>query len=152
MLRRGELRIGEFVPDDFLRAISIEERGAAWEKSLGAGESFTWVAENGDTALGWISAGRSRHADARESTGEIWAVYVHPGHWSKGVGRALCATAEDELRTQGFTDVTLWVLKDNERALRFYISGGFLHDDCADRMIERGGKALSEVRLMKQFV
>jgi ribosomal protein S18 acetylase RimI-like enzyme len=139
-------------PDQFLRELSIEQRHAGWQQILKAAEASTWVAEDGDTALGWISAARSRDVDAEQSTGEIWAVYVDPGHWSKGVGRALCAAAEQELRTQGFTDVTLWVLKDNERALRFYVSNGFVRDACPDRIIERGGKALNEVRMRKQFV
>ena len=59
---------------------------------------------------------------------------------------------QQELRAQGFTDVTLWVFEDNERALRFYMSNGFVRDSCADRIVDRGGKALSEVRMRKQCV
>ena len=102
--------------------------------------------------LGWISAAASRDADARRPTGEIWAVYIDPNHWGEGVGRALCDAAEQELRRQGFTEATLWVLKDNQRALRFYLSNGFARDACEDRIIQRGGKELREVRLRKQFV
>ena len=47
--------------------------------------------------------------------------------------------------------MTLWVLKDNERALGFYASNGFSPDACEDRIIERGGKELREVRMRKQF-
>lgn len=140
------------VPDEFLRALSLELRHAVWQKNLEGGESRTWVAEDGGTALGWISAGRSRDADATQSTGEIWAVYVGPHHWNRGVGRALCSTAEHELRTQAFTEMTLWVLKENERALRFYRAYGFLLDACPERIAQRGGKALSEVRMRKQLV
>jgi ribosomal protein S18 acetylase RimI-like enzyme len=139
------------VPDEFLRALSVEERHVGWHRILETGESLTWVAEDGYMLLGWISVGRSRDVNAPPSTGEIWAIYVDPDHWSKGVGRALCTAAEQELRRQGFTDMTLWVLKDNERALQFYFSNGFIRDACADRIIERGGKALSEVRMKKQF-
>jgi ribosomal protein S18 acetylase RimI-like enzyme len=138
------------VPDEYLRALSIEQRRAGWRQILAAGESV-WVAEDGNKVLGWISAARSRDADSSQA-GEIWAVNVDPGHWGKGVGGALCTAAEQELRKQGFTDVTLWVLKDNERALRFYVSNGFIRDVCKDRLIQRGGKALSEVRMRKRFV
>jgi ribosomal protein S18 acetylase RimI-like enzyme len=140
------------VPEEFLGSLSIGQRHAVWQRNLEARESLTWVAEDGDSVLGWISAGQSRDADATRSTGEIWAVYVDPHHWSKGVGRELCAAAQQELRMQGFADVTLWVLKDNERALRFYKWNGFTRDACAERIIQRSGKTLPEVRLRKQLV
>jgi ribosomal protein S18 acetylase RimI-like enzyme len=139
------------VPDEYLRTLSIEQRHARWRQILEAGESVL-VAEDGDKAVGWISAARSRDVDAPQSTGEIWAVYVDPGHWGKGIGRALCAAAEEELRRQGFTEVTLWVLKDNERAQRFYVSTGLIPDACEDRIVQIGGKALREVRMRKHFV
>ena len=87
-----------------------------------------WVAQESETIVGWISAAGSRDADAGASTGEIWAVYVAPGRWRKGIGRSLCETAERYLRLEGFIEVTLWVLKDNERAVKFYQSDGFVLD------------------------
>ena len=140
------------VPDDFLRALSIEKRCAAWRQNLAAKTPSTWIALDGDTALGWISAAASRDGDAPHSTGEIWAVYIDPNHWGEGAGRALCEAAQQELRKQGFTAVTLWVLKDNQRALRFYLANGFVRDACAERMVQRGGKELREVRLRKPLV
>lgn len=140
------------IPDEYLCSLSIEKRHAAWQEELEAGNSFMWVAEEGDTALGWISAAASRDVDASQSTGEIWAVYIDPSHWGEGAGRALCDAAEQELRRRGFTEVTLWVLEDNQRALGFYLSNGFFRDACEDRIIERGGKELREVRLRKQFL
>jgi ribosomal protein S18 acetylase RimI-like enzyme len=139
------------VPDEYLGALSIEQRHAGWRQILEAGESV-WVAEDGNEVLGWISAARSRDVDASQSTGEIWAVYVDPGHWRTGVGRALCAAAEQELRRQGFTEMTLWALKDNELARRFYASIGFVRDACEDRIIQLGGKGLHEVRMRKYFI
>ena len=139
------------IPDEYLRSLSIEERHAAWQRALEAGHPLTWVAEEGDTAVGWISAAASRDVDARQSAGEIWAVYIDPSNWGEGAGRALCDAAEQELRRLGFAEVTLWVLEDNQRALGFYLSNGFFRDACEDRIIERGGKELREVRMRKQF-
>jgi ribosomal protein S18 acetylase RimI-like enzyme len=140
------------VPDEYLRSLSVEGRYAGWRQILEAAEESIWVAEDGEMALGWISASRSRDVDAAQTTGEIWAIYVDPICWGKGVGRALFAAAEQEPRKRGFTDATLWVLKDNERALRFYVSIGFVHDACEDRIEHLGGKALVEVRLRKRLV
>src|SRR5882762_9114245 len=124
------------IPDEYLRSLSIEKRHALWQQDLEAGHPFTWVAEESDSVLGWISAAASRDADASQSTGEIWAVYIDPSHWGEGAGRALCDAAEQELRRRGCTEVTLWVLKDNQRALGFYRSNGFSCDASEDRIIE----------------
>src|SRR5712671_5908516 len=66
------------IPDEYLGSLSIEERHAAWQQLLEAGQPLTWVAEERDIALGWISAAASRDADASQSTGEIRAVYIDP--------------------------------------------------------------------------
>ena len=108
--------------------------------------------QKSDAIVGWISAGPSRDTDAGTSAGEIWAVYVASGYWGKGVGRSLCVQAEQHLRTKGFIAVTLWVLKDNERAVKFYQSNGFVLDIGATKEIERGGKTLSEVRFRKPLI
>jgi ribosomal protein S18 acetylase RimI-like enzyme len=139
------------VPDEFLDAMSIEERHLRWQQILEVGQSATWIAEEGDIALGWISAGANRDSDSTQSSGEIWAVYIDPDHWRKGVGRALCTVAEQELRSRGYREVTLWVLEGNERAIRFYQSIGFAHDTCEARITERGGRSVREVHLRKQL-
>jgi len=114
------------VPDEFLDSLSIDRREATWREILLTGNEAVWVAQESETIVGWISAAASRDADAGASTGEIWAVYVTPGHWGKGVGRSLCESAERHSRLGGFIEVTLWVLRDNERAVKFYQSNGFI--------------------------
>jgi ribosomal protein S18 acetylase RimI-like enzyme len=64
----------------------------------------------------------------------------------------LCVQVEQHLRSEGFIAVTLWVLRDNERALKFYQSYGFVLDIDATKEIERGGKTLSEVRFRKPLI
>ena len=140
------------VPDEYLDSLSIDGRESAWRQNLLAADTSTWVAQDSDAIVGWISAGPSRDTDAGASAGEIWAVYVAPGCWGRGVGRTLCAQAEQHLRTEGFIAVTLWVLKDNERAVKFYRSNGFVLDLGATKEIERGGKTLSEVRFQKPLI
>jgi len=139
------------VPDEYLDSLSIHRRESAWRQNLLA-DTSTWVAQESDAIVGWISVGPSRDTDAGTSAGEIWAVYVAPGCWGKGVGHSLCVQAEQHLRTEGFIAVTLWVLKDNERAVKFYQSNGFVLDIGATKEIERGGKTLSEVRFRKPLI
>jgi len=151
-LKRGGPHIGEIVPDEFLDSLSVDKRESTWRQHLLAGDAAAWVAQESETMVGWISAAGSRDSDADASTGEIWAVHVAPEHWGRGVGRSLCETAERYLRLEGFIEVTLWVLRDNERAVKFYRSNGFVLDIGHEKMLERGGKTLPEDRFRKPLI
>jgi ribosomal protein S18 acetylase RimI-like enzyme len=140
------------VPDEYLDSLSIDGRESAWRQQLLAAHTTTWVAQVSDAIVAWISVGPSRDADAGASTGEIWAVYVAPGCWGQGIGRSLCEHAEQQLRREGCIEVTLWVLKDNERAVKFYQSNGFVPDSGHEKKIERGGKTLVEIRFRKPLI
>ena len=57
--------------------------------------------------------------------GEVYAIYVLPGHWSSGAGRALMHGVLTLAAGQDYNDVSLWVLEANARARRFYEKAGF---------------------------
>jgi ribosomal protein S18 acetylase RimI-like enzyme len=57
--------------------------------------------------------------------GELYAIYVLPGHWDTGVGRALLDGVLGLAAGQDYNDVSLWVLEANARARRFYEIAGF---------------------------
>ena len=56
------------------------------------------------------------------------------------------------MHLEGFVEVTLWVLRHNERAVKFYQSNGFVLDIGDTKTLERGGKILPEDRLRKPLI
>jgi len=136
------------VPAQFLASLSVDQREGIWRQRLEQDAPRTWVIEEHGLVLGWINAGPSRDADAPSSTSELSAIYVDPKHWRRGVGQRLWSDTEEELRRSGFSDVTLWVLRDNAGALAFYRSNGFV-DDGIEKTVELGGAELVEIRLRK---
>ncbi|MHB1596012.1 MAG: GNAT family N-acetyltransferase [Streptosporangiaceae bacterium] len=62
---------------------------------------------------------------AGRTRAELYAIYVLPGYWSAGAGRALMAEVIYRTRAAGYPALTLWVLQDNDRARRFYERAGF---------------------------
>jgi len=138
------------VPAQFLASMSVDHRERTWRQRLEQDAAGSWVIEEHGAVLGWISAGPSRDADARSSTSELWAIYVDPKHWRRGVGQRLWDEVEDQLRRAGFSDVTLWVLQDNGGALAFYRSNGFFLDG-TEKTVELGGTELVEIRLRKRL-
>jgi ribosomal protein S18 acetylase RimI-like enzyme len=132
-------------------AISIERRASTWEEALSNRTSEVWVAEEKGRLLGWISVGSSRDPDATSETAELWAVYVDPSDFRRGVGRALWLEAEHHLRCANFSEVTLWVLAKNENALEFYDRLGFMRDPSSKKSLEVGGAQLVEIRLRRSL-
>ena len=62
------------------------------------------------------------------SVAELYALYVRPAWWSTGTGRALMERVLARTSTAGYQSITLWVLRDNLRARRFYERAGFAPD------------------------
>jgi GNAT superfamily N-acetyltransferase len=108
--------------------------------------SATFVAELDGHVVGFASVGASREEDARE--GELYAIYLLPSCWDRGIGRALLERAEKSLRASGFTEAVLWVLEGNERAERFYRAGGW-QPDGTRKLDAFAGPPLPELRYRK---
>jgi GNAT superfamily N-acetyltransferase len=105
------------------------------------------VAELDHEVAGFVLHGPCRDDGADAKTGEIWALYVDPGRWRAGVGRALVDAALDDLRRGGFAESTVWTLADSPRNLRFYEALGFELDGAQQRRESFG--APLEVRLRR---
>jgi len=134
------------VPDAYLNALSVDRREALWRESILQGTSEIWVADRESVVTGWVAFCPSRDRDATPTVGEVAAIYVTPGHWSTGTGRDLLNVALRRLSERHFRSVTLWVLEENERAIRFYRAAGFKPEAASRKDIDIGGKLLSEIR------
>lgn len=117
------------MPDEFLDGLNEEKRVNMWRELTQNPDKIVLVAEatEGDI-LGFSALGPSRDADTSPNTAEVAAIYVHPEKWRKGIGRALLSASFDQLRSNGYGQVILWVLEGNQRARSFYESFGFTAD------------------------
>ena len=97
-------------------------------------------------ADGWIFFGPSRDRDAVPGEGEIYAIYVAPDRWSRGIGRGLWEEARRVFRAGCYRVVSLWVFQANVRARRFYERLGFAEEPGARKLFERDGATAPEVR------
>ena len=140
------------VPDDQLKSMSsVEKRQAYWREAIEYCEPQVQVAVDGDKIVGFVGFDRSRDEKTRNTTGEIWALYVTPEHWGQGAGLALWDAAREGLIEEGCTEVTLWVMLRNERALRFYELAGFKRELNTARTTTVGGAKVEEIRLKRKL-
>src|SRR5215218_4770646 len=110
-------------PREALTGLSVEQRAQMWRGQIASGRAII-VAEENAVVQGFAAVGPPQDEEL-EGFGELYAIYVEPSLWGRGIGRKLCAAAEEALRRGGFREAILWVLEDNPRARRFYEAGGW---------------------------
>ena len=102
----------------------------------------TLIAMDGKKVVGFISYGNFR--DEAIQAGEIIALYVLKDYYGKGVSKQLMHAAFVAL--DQFSEIYLWVLKDNKRAIAFYQKMGFTVDG-PEKILELG-KPVKELRMV----
>ena len=142
---------GGIVPDDHLKSFTVAKRQALWLDAIKFSEPQVWVAMDANAIVGFVGFDRSRDAKSKATTGEIWAMYAAPDYWGNGVGLALWDAARDGLVEEGCTDVTLWVLLKNERALRFYDLAGFKREMNTAKTVPMGSAKVEEIRMRRKL-
>jgi GNAT superfamily N-acetyltransferase len=136
--------------ESLLQGLDAAEREASWAARLaspGPGEVVI-VAERGEPVIGFASAGPARDEDLQDGRHlELYAIYLHPEHWSAGIGSALLehTLAQAVAVTPSAAAVTLWVLEQNRRARRFYERHGFSTDGAVTEY-EQQGESAAELR------
>ena len=137
------------MPDAYLASLSVGERVDRWTKAISRpGPAQVVVAELGGVMAGFCSFGPTRDA-AEPDVAEIYSVNIFPPLWRRGAGRALCEHALREAARREHSAMTLWVLKENERARRFYERLGYAPDGAEKTDSALIGSPLNDVRYRK---
>jgi ribosomal protein S18 acetylase RimI-like enzyme len=136
---------------EYLESLSVPKRERAWRAILADGNAQVLVARYGEHVVGFVSFSASRDPDAQPHHGEVSAIYVLPSFWSTGVGLALWQEAKRNLQSQGFSQISLWVISNNARAIRFYTLAGFHGEIGSAKQSERGGTRFQETRYVYQM-
>jgi ribosomal protein S18 acetylase RimI-like enzyme len=119
-----------------------------FRKSIGNESDLFCVAEDGVEIIGFLALGSCRDPDIdQSSTGEVYAMYLLPEYWRKGIGRAMSHMADRLLKDRGYSRAVLWVFKDNTKARMFYEAMGFVADG-ATKVLDMGAP-LNAVRYCK---
>jgi GNAT superfamily N-acetyltransferase len=91
--------------------------------------SFNLVAEQDRRIAGSCSVvAPARDGDLGEEVIELVAIYVDPSCWREGIGRGLIEEAIKRAEWAGFSQMSLWTLRDNQPAQAFYAKFGWRPD------------------------
>lgn len=126
------------MPQDALDALTDEEFVVAWRSQMAETDRDTHVCLIRGRVIGFVSFGPCRDDGAdRRRLAEIYGIYLIREAWGRGHGRRLLQFAVERLGVQGFVEVLLWVLRENDRARRFYERAGLRLDPEAKKVVRR---------------
>ena len=142
----------DLLPDSVLARLSIEEAEVRWQERLAEPWAELLVLTQDEAIAGYVGYGPTRDgALDPKKVGEVYVLYVAPPAWRKGHGSALLREAMDSLRKEGSTEVVVWVLYNNERAIAFYQSAGFVADGARQVKERADGTTMVIARYRQQF-
>jgi ribosomal protein S18 acetylase RimI-like enzyme len=114
------------LPDKMLASLSAEARAASWAKIMRepatAHSTVVYLAEHEATIIGFGACGAQRAEGLRSKGygGEVNAIYVLREFQKRKIGVRLFSAMSSDLLRRGISAATLWVLRENTRARRFY--------------------------------
>jgi len=131
------------IPDVWLDSMSLADHVAHFERRLAERTRHTLVCrdDEGDEGVrGWLGMRLTSR------TLELEGLYVDPAFLRRGIGTSLWRQASLLATAEGARTAAAWVVSLDERARSFYAALGFGERPGHFRELERGGKALRELR------
>lgn len=121
------------LPQQLLDGLDVGRRAAHWRRNIEDPTSTVHVAADPAGHVGgFIAVGHSQDEDQAGAVGALFAVYLLPQLWSRGIGGRLHAAGVAALAAR-FEEATLWVLDSNARARTFYERHGWQLDGAVKR-------------------
>lgn len=140
------------IPDAVLDTLSVQKREQKWQDLLDNNIKVL-VIEHDNNIIGFASLCPSHDKDTDPKIyGEISAIYLHPDVWYQGLGKKLCTIAISELEKMGFSEVIVWILKENDQARKFYEAMDFNETGHSKLEPYNQDVALNEVRYRKNIL
>lgn len=135
----------DLLPGKYLDELRPEDRAQKYDfGSTDALHPHTIVATEGGVIHGFATTAPARDVEM-PGYGELFALYVDPDRWGRGIGVALVSAARARLIDLGFQNALLWVLVGNIRAERFYRNDQWIPDGVR-RSDEIWGMKVDELR------
>lgn len=149
-VRSWQVAYRTLLPDDYLDQLRPEDRAQKYDfASRDHLKPQTIVAAEGGLIHGFATTAPARDSDLT-GYGELYALYVDPEQWGRGIGVALVSAARARLFGLGFRSAVLWVLAGNVRAERFYQVDMWAPDGLS-RTDSVWGVAVGEIRYRRRL-
>ena len=152
------------IPADYMaREITDERWVPVFRQNHGEGRYHGLLLYDGEQPLCCATYGPARVDQSAGDTicafsspgladwGELVSLYAHPDYWGQGYGSAVMKEVLRRLNTAGYPGCFLYVLRENDRARRFYEKHGFVWDGHSLEMALTADTTLTDLRYCLPF-
>ncbi|WP_327277647.1 GNAT family N-acetyltransferase [Streptomyces sp. NBC_01224] len=144
-VRSWQVAFAGLVPQHYLDAMDQSREDSGWKTRIVATQWPTSGVLVAETEVGIVGFAGFSPSQETPAVAEIGTLYAMPEVWGTGIGKQLMLATLTTLGQADYTQATLWVLEDNERARRFYEAAGWRADGAAVEDTT-GGAALNKLR------
>lgn len=140
---------GGIINQGYLDSLTIPEREEQWRAWFDPENAPLFIAMDSNAPAGFVSCGKLRTPPPGSSpirplySAEIYALYLLPDYYRRGIGRALMREAAQALSEKRHKSLCLWVLEKNERGCAFYKALG--GERCGKKDVSFGPTTAREV-------
>jgi ribosomal protein S18 acetylase RimI-like enzyme len=106
------------IPYEYLSTMSVAQHQRAFLNELKSKQVSSFVAEESNRVVGFITGGHERKGDGIYS-GEIYTLYVLKNYQRRGIGAKMVSALTARFNQFGIYSMLVWVLKENPYR-RFY--------------------------------
>lgn len=137
------------IDQDYLDNLNVEDREKGWSKNLIENQHKIYLQFDSDRLIGFASSCQCRDDDALSSWDEIATFYFLERYWGKGHSHALMSHILAKIDVSGNAATTVWVLRKNLRAQKFYAKHGFVLEG-KEKIVQRGPIVLDDLRMIRK--
>ncbi len=138
------------IPVDILSNLSGKDRLQRWQAGFKDNRFHCFLEERDSRIIGYSCHGKYRDENISPACGEINSIYLLKEYWGSGIGSSLLSGSLSHLKSLHFEKCFIWVLENNDRAIKFYQHHEFQFDgETKLRKIE--GFKLVEQRMVRNI-
>ena len=154
----------EYIPDSFLSEAITDNRWVpVFRQNYEEGVYRGLILYAGDRPLCCATYGPARVDRSTGDTicnfsspdlsawGELVSLYAHPDYWRQGYGSIVMEEILVRMQAAGYPGCFLYVLRENDRARRFYETHGFAWDGHSLEVVLTPDTILTDLRYCKVF-
>lgn len=113
---------------DYLESVTIDKQKNSFLQGIDNLNSFYFIVKLEDSPIGILHLSKKQDLITNDITGEIVSIYLLKEYCGNGYGRMVIDFAINYLKDNLCTNIFLWVLECNDRAIRAYKKYGFVFD------------------------